>query len=153
REALRGLSSADGGGSVRLLKHLPWRDVPAEPVRAPATERPIAADARLDEPLATHVVYRGIAYPIGHDGLAIGRVEADGRRTIVVDGGHGGLSRLHCEVWLRDGEVRLRDLSRYGTFVNERRVAAETVLRPADVIRIGTPGAELQVIRVTGDGA
>jgi len=153
RDALRGLEVAGGGGPVRLLKHLPWRDVPAETVGAAPAARPAAPDIRLDEPLATHVVYRGIAYPIGHDGLAIGRVEADGRRTIVVDGGHGGLSRLHCEVWLRDGEVRLRDLSRYGTFVNERRVAAETVLRPADVIRIGTPGAELQVIRVTGDGA
>jgi pSer/pThr/pTyr-binding forkhead associated (FHA) protein len=37
-------------------------------------------------------------------------------------------------------------MSRYGTFVNEKRVSGETVLKPADVIRIGSPGAELMVI-------
>jgi hypothetical protein len=154
RAALRGLPAEGLGGAVRLLKHLPWRDAAPErvdtPVGAPSRT---AAVPRIDDPAPTHVVYRGIAYPIGVDGLAVGRVAADDRRTIVVDGGHGGMSRLHCELWLRDGEIRLRDLSRYGTFVNERRVAGETVLRPADVIRIGTPGAELQVVRVASDGA
>lgn len=152
REALRGLPQESDGAAVRLLKHLPWREAP-ESAGSATEEKPRSAPVQIDEPIATHVVYRGIAYPIGQEGLAVGRVAADGRRTIVVDGGHGGLSRLHCELVLRDGEVRLRDLSRYGTFVNERRIAGETVLRPADVIRIGSPGAELQVIRVTGDGA
>jgi hypothetical protein len=53
-------------------------------------------------------------------------------------------------VVLRDGELKLRDLSRYGTFVNEKRVAGETTLSRADVIRIGSPGAELHVVDVEG---
>ena len=47
---------------------------------------------------------------------------------------------------MRDGELKLIDLSRYGTFVNEKKVAGETTLQRADVIRVGSPGAELQVV-------
>jgi hypothetical protein len=156
REALRGIARVEhSSGSVRLLKHLPWREDPEGDAEAAveAAPRQVESPLRIDDPAPTHVVYRGIAYPIGGSGLAIGRVPVDGQRTIVVDGAHGGLSRLHCEVVLRDGEMRLKDLSRYGTFVNEKRVAGETVLHAADVIRIGSPGAELDVIRVAGDGA
>jgi pSer/pThr/pTyr-binding forkhead associated (FHA) protein len=49
---------------------------------------------------------------------------------------------------LINGELVLRDLSSYGTFVNERRVSGEEILRLADVIRIGSPGTELQLVRV-----
>ena len=41
-------------------------------------------------------------------------------------------------------------LSSFGTFVNERKVAGETTLKRADVIRIGSPGAELHVVSVEG---
>jgi pSer/pThr/pTyr-binding forkhead associated (FHA) protein len=56
------------------------------------------------------------------------------------------VSRAHCELEVRDGEQRVVDRSRFGTFVNEKRVAGETVLRRADVIRVGSPGAELEVV-------
>jgi pSer/pThr/pTyr-binding forkhead associated (FHA) protein len=68
---------------------------------------------------------------------------------VLLNGSHA-VSRLHCEVVLQDGELKLRDLSSYGTFVNEKRVAGETVLKRADVIRIGSPGAELHVVDVEG---
>ena len=51
---------------------------------------------------------------------------------------------------MRDGELKLRDLSSYGTFVNEKKVAGEATLKRADVIRIGSPGAELHVVDVEG---
>ena len=97
----------------------------------------------------THVVYGGLAYRVGAAGLAIGR-EADPQRRTVVLVGNSGVSRLHCEVVLRDGELKLRDLSSYGTFVNEKKVAGEATLKRADVIRIGSPGAELHVVDVEG---
>jgi pSer/pThr/pTyr-binding forkhead associated (FHA) protein len=84
---------------------------------------------------------------VGADGLVIGR-EADAKRRTVVLSGSGGVSRQHCEVALRDGELMLRDLSSYGTFVNEKKVAGETTLKRADIIRIGSPGAELHVVDV-----
>jgi len=41
-------------------------------------------------------------------------------------------------------------LSRHGTFVNERKLAGETTLKRADVIRVGSPGVELEVVSVEG---
>jgi pSer/pThr/pTyr-binding forkhead associated (FHA) protein len=69
---------------------------------------------------------------------------------VVVGDGSSGVSRVHCEVVLRDGELKVRDLSSFGTFVNERKIAGEATLQRADVIRIGSPGAELHVVNVEG---
>lgn len=145
----RAAEIGSGAGGIRLLKHLPWHEPPAEaPVPQNREAKPMAQQERLDLPVPTHVVYRGIAYDPGGEGLLIGRAEVNGQRTIVIDEGQSGVSRSHCEIRLRDGELRLRDLSRYGTYVNEKRVSGETTLRPADVIRIGSPGAELYAIRL-----
>ena len=97
-------------------------------------------------PEATHVVYRGVAYAIDGSPLIIGREALDGRHTIVLDESQSAVSRSHCEVVRRDGMLKLMDLSRFGTFVNEKRISGEVALHPADVIRIGSPGEELQVI-------
>jgi hypothetical protein len=140
------------GGEVKLLRHLPWReaaDLGSTP-EAPRRQRNGVA-----APITpTHVVYRGVARRVDGAGLVVGRVQSDDRRTIVIDDQHGGVSRSHCEIRLRDGELRLRDVSSYGTFVNEKRISGETTLRAADVIRIGSPGAELHVVTVeAADGA
>jgi hypothetical protein len=143
----RGIVAAPASSPVKLLKRLPWRAEP-RPLEA-AAHRPTAIPARRSPP--THLVYAGLAYRVGADGVAIGR-EADGkRRTLVVGEGNSGVSRLHCEVVLRDGELKLRDLSSFGTFVNERKVVGETTLERADVVRIGSPGAELHVVTLEGD--
>jgi predicted component of type VI protein secretion system len=93
-------------------------------------------------------VYRGIVYRVGAEGLTIGR-DADGaRRMLVVGDENSGVSRAHCEFVMRDGELKLRDISRYGTFVNETKVSGETTLQRADVIRVGSPGVELQAVSV-----
>jgi len=136
---------------VKLLKRLPWRAPPSEvsalSLRA-AVERP--APARDRSP-PTHIVYRGVAYRVDATGIVVGREPAEGRRTIVVDDQTGGVSRAHCEVAFRDGELKLKDSSRYGTFVNERRIAGETVLERADVIRVGSPGALLHAVSLEAD--
>jgi FHA domain len=148
QSALLAPAALKRSGDVKLLKRLPWR-APAAALPASAASPAPAAEAGAPkrEP-PTHVVYRGIAYGVDGRGIVVGREPAQGQRTIVVDDQSGGVSRVHCEVVLRDGELRLKDSSRYGTFVNEKRIAGETVLRGADVIRVGSPGALLQVVSV-----
>jgi hypothetical protein len=151
RSVLRLPSIAAAQGDVKLLKRVPWREPPNDDGYASESRAPEAAPApvlaRTKPP--THVVYGGFAYRVGAEGLAIGS-EADPQRRTVVLSGSSGVSRLHCEVVLRDGELKLRDLSRYGTFVNEKKVSGETTLSRADIIRIGSPGAELHVVDVEG---
>ena len=49
-----------------------------------------------------------------------------------------GVSRLHAELWLEDGRLRLRDLdSKNGTWVNGESVAGAGLL-PGDAIEIGS---------------
>lgn len=48
------------------------------------------------------------------------------------------VSRRHCSLVIRDGQVILRDFgSKNGTHVNEQRVEGEKALEPNDVLRIG----------------
>ena len=130
----------------RLLKRLPWR---AEPVRIEPLAAPEAgARANASRLRATHVVHGGTAYHVGPVGIVVGREKDEARRTIVVPDSHTGVSRAHAEIVLRDGELKLRDISRYGTFVNERKVAGEVALQPGDVVRIGSPGVELRAVVV-----
>ena len=153
RSVLLASAVAKAQGDVKLLKRLPWRAAPQAPheergdVEQRRTAPPMATLARTKPP--THVVYRGLAYLVGANGLAIGREADPARRTVVLET-TSAISRLHCEVVLRDGELMLRDLSSYGTFVNEKKVAGEMTLKRADVIRIGSPGAELHVVIVEG---
>lgn len=143
RAALAAAEALVPGEQVKLLRRLPWRETPA----AHAPSAPPRAEPGSDT-APTHVVYRGIGYPVNGEGLLVGRARLDGRRTIVIDDQSSGVSRSHCELSVRDGELVVRDLSSYGTFVNEKRVSGQKVLHPADVIRIGSPGAELELIRV-----
>jgi hypothetical protein len=130
-------------GEVKLLKRFGWRASSTE-FAAGAAAAPHVDAASREAPM--HVVYGGVVYPVGARGLMVGRETVDGRRTIVVADQTNGVSRAHCELVVRDGELKLIDLSRYGTFVNEKKIAGETTLRRADVIRIGSPGAELEVV-------
>jgi hypothetical protein len=144
----RALAAAPPGDQVKFVKRLAWRAEPrAEAARAQPTA---AAPTARNTGTPTHLVYGGFVYRVGAKGVAIGR-EADGeRRTLLVGEGSSGVSRLHCEVVLRDGELKLRDLSSYGTFVNERKIAGEATLNRGDVIRIGSPGAEVHVVSLEG---
>jgi hypothetical protein len=151
RSALLAPAATQTTGQVKLLKRLAFR---AEPSEASVAERPRAASAtpevaRTQPP--THVVYGGLAYSVGGAGLAIGREADPKRRTLLVAEGVSGISRLHCEIVMRDGELRLRDFSSFGTFVNEKKIAGEVTLRRADVIRVGSPGVELHVVSLEGE--
>jgi hypothetical protein len=147
RAALTAVAKLAVGGQVKLLRRLPWREAPAE-AHAPASAVPGPERETVKTARPTHVVYRGIAYRINGEGLLVGRAQIDDRRMLVIDDQSSGVSRSHCELAVADGELVVRDLSSHGTFVNEKKISGQEVLHPADVIRIGSPGAELELVRV-----
>lgn len=125
-----------GGGDkagLRLIRRLPWRGEPWTTI-ASASQPAVIKKQALP---ATHVVYAGLAHS-ATAGLVIGRSPAPDRAHLVLVGNTEAVSAEHCEVQFRDGELWLRDLSRYGTLVNQQRVAGETRLRPGDEIQIGS---------------
>ncbi len=140
--------AAPSTNPVKFVKRLAWRVAPLS-ASGRSTHRARARRSRAETP-PTHLVYGGFAYRVGNEGVLIGRETDPQRRTVVVGASNSGVSRAHCEVVLRDGELKLRDMSSFGTFVNERKVVGETTLERADVIRIGSPGAELHVVSLEG---
>jgi len=70
----------------------------------------------------------------------IGRKEDCGLRIPLND-----ISRVHCQVTVKDDAVILKDLgSANGTFVNDRRVS-EQQLRPGDIVKVGPVTFTVQI--------
>jgi serine/threonine protein kinase len=62
-----------------------------------------------------------------------------------------GVSRVHCEIQLEDGQVLVNDLdSAGGTFINGQRIS-EQILRPGDVLQIGETRMRLQTSTAVSD--
>jgi hypothetical protein len=141
---LNGAATSDAGFSVS--SRLPLDQPPAEVVGHVAS----AETARLP----THLLYAGTAYRLGALPFHIGTELDKSDYGIAVAAQHTGVSRQHCSIELADGRVRLNDHSRYGTLLNGRRLDESAVLQAGDVISLGDPACNFQLIAEAGpDGA
>ncbi len=139
---------AGAAAPVRLLRRLPASALQPQG-ESPRRENPgQRADAVIDP---THVLHAGRALPINSRGLTVGR-EGNGVE-ITVSAGAAGVSRRHCTILRGDESVVLVDHSRFGTWVNDERVAGRARLHAGDQVRIGEPGIGLALISVGGGGA
>ena len=134
---------------MKLLKHLPWREA-ARPRSPPASAPSLAAhrSLRAGQP-PTHVVYARHRLSRGwRRACSIGKTPLDGRRVIVI----GDQRERRVELALRNRRARRRAQaarSQPARHVREReKGSGENDSAPADVIRIGSPGAELTVVMV-----
>lgn len=58
------------------------------------------------------------------------------------------ISPHHCEITVRDGKVRLRDMgSESGTFVNDERIESERTIESGDRLRVGRLEFEARIER------
>ena len=128
------------GGAVTLVRHLAWDQSRIE----------VEVDEDRGGALPTHVLLGDRALPIGADALVFGTQPADGERWCDLGRDVAGASRRHCEIAVSDGQCVVTDRSRYGTFLNGHRIDGSAALQSGDVIRVGTPGVELRMIRVEG---
>ena len=94
----------------------------------------------------THLLYRSIAYPIADKPLTIGCARDSEKNDVTITGETAGVSPKHFTIELLGGEIVLHDMSAQGTFVDEKRVNGSIALKLGQVIRVGTPGEQLQVI-------
>ncbi|MEO0971803.1 MAG: FHA domain-containing protein, partial [Pseudomonadota bacterium] len=141
------LRQRDGAGAVPYLTQAPWQA--ATTAGAPTVAPPLTPSA---EQVPTHVVYEGLAQPLSTAPLKIGsQVSGDGGVVIQLGAPLRGVSRRHCEIALgEDGDASLTDTSTHGTWLNGQRVEGAATLRLGDRVRVGTPGHELQLVRVVG---
>lgn len=131
------------GGSVNLLRQLPWDQSAVEVAE-------VKHEVEAGRP--THLLYENRAYGISEDVLNIGSQAGEGR-WIDLQGDMPGVSRHHCALQQENGQCVIRDLSRYGSFLNGHAIDGSAVLQIGDQIRVGTPGFEFRLIAMeSADG-
>jgi hypothetical protein len=132
------LTAGDGG--IRYVTSLPEAGATAPPVAL------VLPDEDDDRPAPSHLLLGTVAYALNETPLTLGVAPHADPRGVAVTGSVEGVSRRHCSLVRRGNDVVVEDHSRYGTFVNGRRVAEEAVLKAGDVLRIGTPGSEFLLL-------
>lgn len=84
--------------------------------------------------------------------LLMGRAVGDAGLQLA--DGLAGVSRLHCAILEREGELCVVNHSRYGTWLNDELVRGSARLSAGDRLRVGEPGVEINLIAVgSGNGA
>jgi len=132
-----------GDRAASLIRQLPWDQAPVEIIQAETS-------GHGGQP--THLLFDNTAYVIDASPLIFGSQQAEGERSIDLLQDMPGVSRRHCSLQQKSGQCIVRDHSRYGTFLNGHRIDGSAVLQVGDLIRLGTPGYELKVITLEGDG-
>jgi hypothetical protein len=140
RGLARRWSEQRSGSTVALVRHLPWDQ----------SRITVELDEDDGGALPTHVLLADRATPVGADILVVGSQAADGERWLDLGQDVAGASRRHCEIVVANGQCVVTDRSRYGTFLNGHRIDSSAALQSGDIIRVGTPGVELRMIRVEG---
>lgn len=135
--------TAGDAGGVSLIRQLPWDQA--------AVEIEQHADDHSHAGTPTHLLYGHTAYAIGNLALVLGSQEGEEARHITLASDMPGVSRRHCSLLKKNGQCVLEDHSRYGTFLNGHRIDGSSVLQVGDVLRVGSPGYEFQLIK-TDDG-
>ncbi len=130
----RAIPQLRGESAAKLAPVKIQNATPASPRRAP-----------------THVLYRGKAHALGLQPLVAGVGAGEGRLQIA--GAAAGISPLHCSLLRRNGEAEVIDFSRYGTWLNDEKVQGRAPLHAGDRLRLGTPGATLELIAIDSDAA
>ncbi len=139
----RGALARSRGGNtqsqgVSLLRQLPW-DQTAVDIGQHALDG-------VNAGVPTHLLLGHNAYEIGNSPLILGSEKDDDGRFVALASDMPGVSRRHCSLVRKNGQCVLEDHSRYGTFLNGHRVDGSSVLQIGDVLRIGSPGYEFQLI-------
>lgn len=129
--------AADAAG-VSLLRRLPWDQAAVE------ISQQDVEHAEAGTP--THLLVGHTAYEIGNSALVLGSQEGEEPRQVTLDSDMPGVSRRHCSLLRKNGQCVLEDHSRYGTFLNGHRIDGSSVLQAGDVLRVGSPGFEFQLI-------
>jgi len=135
--------SQSSGAGISLLRQLPWDQ------SAFSVERPELDDAKGNAP--THVLFQNTAYAIDTSPLVVGAQAQESGRFVPLLIEMPGVSRRHCSVYRTNAQCIVEDHSRYGTFVNGHRINGSTVLQVGDLMRIGSPGFEFQLITTQGN--
>ena len=140
---------AGNDGAIPFVLSLPLEDLGEDlgADLAVAMPAPDALRDRMERP-PTHVLWEGVAHPIDPEPFLMGVAIPEGYRGLNLSGDVAGISRRHVSIRRIEGRLAVEDHSRYGSYLNGRRVDGIAFLKAGDRLRLGTPGIEVQLIEV-----
>jgi hypothetical protein len=118
----------------------------------PPADAPSVRSVRRGAP-PTHVLHGDRAYPITEQPFVLGIAIPRGSRGIDLEGRTAGISRKHCSIYRAAGRTVVEDHSTHGSFLNGQRIEGKADLVTGDRLRLGSPGIEVVLLRVEGDGS
>ncbi len=133
------LAAQGNNQGISFFTSRPWQRQQQTDHHWPSAEK--AAQTR-----PTHLLYRSIAYPITEKPLTIGGAQDSQRNDVTIFGETAGVSPRHFTIELHDREIVLHNNSAQGTFIDEKRVNGSIALKLGQIIRVGIPGEQLQLI-------
>jgi len=141
---------SSGEEALPFVTRLAVRDEAAPGL--PRVDAPAVRAARRGVP-PTHVLHGDRAYAITEQPFVIGIAIPRSSRGIDLEGRTAGISRSHCSIYRAAGRTVVEDHSTHGSFLNGQRIEGTADLVTGDRLRLGSPGIELVLLRVEGDGA
>jgi len=136
------------GAELSFVTRLPVRAGLASSISPVEPEDGRGAEAVAPPRRPTHLLLDGEAHRISDEPLLLGLAIPADERGINIDGPASGISRSHCSVYRSGSEVFVEDHSTHGSYLNGERIAGKSPMSVGDRLRLGSPGVELQLIRV-----
>lgn len=140
------------------LAHLPAIRSEAEALPF-VTRLPMPAGAAAQNPTdrpgpaPSHLLYQNQAYPIRADGLKVGADLPAGTVGILLNRRQVGTVKPQCRIRANGGTIIAEPEVEAEVRLNEQRITQPTPLHLGDQLRIGSPGARLDLIAVKEHGA
>ena len=134
------LSTPSDRPGISYFTSRPWQRRPRSAAARPLSE----IDAQATP---THVLYRSMAYPITEKPITIGSARESGPDGRIITVEANGVVLQHCIVAKQGNDIILENLGDQVTYVDENPVSGRTALKLGQIIRVGTPDEQLQLIR------
>jgi hypothetical protein len=140
------IQSAEGSDELTFVTQLLLGDSQRRDTKPPTV--PGVVSGRGDERIPTHVLHEGIAHPISTEPFLLGLAIPEKGRGLNLTGATAGISRTHCRIYRLEDQVFVEDESSYGSFINDKRINGKASVVAGDLLRLGSPGVEVQLIAV-----
>lgn len=134
------LSAQSDRQGISYFTSRPWQRRPRS-----AASRPVSEIDPQGTP--THLLYRSTAYPITEKPVMIGSASKSGPDGIMITIEANGVAPQHCTVAKQGDDIILENLGDQATYVDENPVSGRTTLKLGQIIRVGTPDEQLQLIQ------
>lgn len=141
-------AAVPAAGSAQYGQAASAQSAPAQFVQSPVRPAPAQPHGSVICLQGVSGIFAGKSVPFKNGRLRIGRNPAE--NDLVYPAGSPGISGKHCEVFLHEGKIFVRDTgSSYGTFVQGKKLAANqpVPLREGETFYLAKPGESFKVSR------